>query len=51
MSNNKHKDVQCIVVNKVQQQAELLIRVLKKHITVQEKLFEQQTYITTVLSP
>lgn len=50
MSNNKHKDVQCIVVNKVQQQAEFLIRVLKKHITVQQKLFEQ-TNITTVLSP
>lgn len=45
MSNNKHKDV-----NKVQQ-AELLIRVLKKHITVQQKLFEHQTNITTVLSP
>lgn len=51
MSNNKHKDLQYIVVNKVQQQAELLIGVLKKHITVQQKLFEQQTNITTVLSP
>lgn len=39
MSNNKHKD---LIVNKVQQQSELRIKVLKKNITVRQKLFEQE---------
>lgn len=39
MSNNKHKD---LILNKVQLQSELRIKVLKKNITVRQKLFEQE---------